>query len=71
VPPVEDAVAADAGAVVELLDWVEGVASRCQEALVPVMPLILISILHTVVMLRRTPRSKSNASAKLDQPFDV
>jgi hypothetical protein len=53
------------------LDWVEGVASRCQEALVPVMPLILISILHTVVMLRRTPRSKSNASAKLDQPFDV
>jgi hypothetical protein len=56
---------------VELLAWVEAVASRCQGALAPVMPLILMSILQTVVMLRCTPTSKSNASVQFDKPFDI
>jgi hypothetical protein len=71
--PVDDAVVEDAGAVVVvvLLGGVEAVASRCQGELVPVMPLIFMSILQTVVMLQCTPTSKSNANMQLDQPFDI
>jgi hypothetical protein len=65
--PVDDAVVEDAGAVVVvLLGGVEAVASRCQGELVPVMPLIFMSILQTVVMLQCAPRSKSNATMQLD-----
>ena len=46
VAPLDDAVVEAPCAVLVLLDWVEAVANRCERALVPVMPLILMSLLQ-------------------------